>query len=64
MQSADDFWDVEGERIRRRRLVVVLGLLTILGILVGTTIAGIAVNWPKHRHVPTPALLRDTGHAH
>jgi uncharacterized membrane protein len=58
MQSADDFWDEAGERIRRRRLLVVLGLLTVFAILVGTTVAGIAVNWPKHRHAPTPALLR------
>ncbi len=38
--------------------MVVLGLMTVFAVLVGTTILGIVENWPKHRHVATPALLR------
>jgi uncharacterized membrane protein len=58
MTNSHDFWDEAGERARRRRVLVVLSLLTVFAILVGTTIVGVVANWPKHRHVPTPALLR------
>src|SRR5947208_2310852 len=58
MNDTHDFWDEAGERDRRRRSLVVLSLLTVFGILVGTTVLGGVVNWPKHRRAPTPALLR------
>jgi hypothetical protein len=58
MQPNDDFRDEAGERERRKRLVVVLGVLTLFAILVGTTVIGVVINWPPHRHAPTPALLR------
>lgn len=58
MTDSHDFWDEAGERARRRHMFVVLSLLTVFAILVGTTIVGVIVNWPNHRHVPTPALLR------
>jgi uncharacterized membrane protein len=57
-QVQNEFWDDAAEAARRRNLLVVLSLLTVFGILVGTTVLGVVVNWPKHRHVPTPALLR------
>jgi uncharacterized membrane protein len=40
-----------GSDVRSR--LVVLGLITLFAVLVGTTVLGIAVNWPRHRTVST-----------
>jgi hypothetical protein len=58
MSETHSFWDHGTERARQRQVLVVLTLLTAFGILVGTTLLGVIVNWPPHRHRPTPALLR------
>jgi uncharacterized membrane protein len=36
-----------------RSRLVVLGLITLFAVLVGTTVLGIATNWPRHRAVAT-----------
>lgn len=46
-------WQLDvGDEHRTRSILTVLGLLTVFVILVGTTIVGIAENWPRHRTVP------------
>src|SRR5260221_2071490 len=35
-----------------RARLIVLALITLFAILVGTTVLGIATNWPRHRTVP------------
>ena len=50
--------DVPDDRHRREHLLVVLGVLTLFAIIVGTTILGIAENWPHHQRIATPRALR------
>ena len=50
--------DVPDDRDRREHLLVILGVLTLFAIIVGTTILGIAENWPHHQRIATPRALR------
>ncbi len=43
---------------RREHLLVILGVLTLFAIIVGTTILGIAENWPHQQRIATPSALR------
>jgi uncharacterized membrane protein len=36
-----------------RSRLIILGLITLFAIVVGTTVLGIATNWPRHRSVST-----------
>jgi uncharacterized membrane protein len=36
-----------------RSRLIVLGLITLFAVLLGTTVLGIAINWPRHRTVST-----------
>jgi uncharacterized membrane protein len=36
-----------------RSRLIVLGLITLFAVLLGTTVLGIAINWPRHRSVST-----------
>jgi uncharacterized membrane protein len=40
-----------GNDVRSR--LIVLGLITLFAVLLGTTVLGIAINWPRHRTVST-----------
>jgi uncharacterized membrane protein len=52
--AMDEAWQLDlGDEHRTRRVLTVLGLLTVFAILVGTTLVGIAENWPRHRTVST-----------
>jgi len=42
----------------QRSVLIILSTLTVFAILVGTTILGIVVNWPKNAHIKPPASLR------
>jgi uncharacterized membrane protein len=50
--------DVPDDRRHGEHVLVILGVLTIFAILVGTTVVGIAENWPHHRQIATPSALR------
>ena len=50
--------DVPDDRHRREHLLVILGVLTLFAIIVGTTILGIAENWPHEQRIATPRALR------
>jgi uncharacterized membrane protein len=39
-----------GDADRPRHVLIVLTTLTLFAILVGATVLGVAVNWPRHRH--------------
>jgi uncharacterized membrane protein len=41
-----------------RARLVVLALITLFAILVGTTVLGIATNWPRHRTIPSGSSYR------
>jgi uncharacterized membrane protein len=40
------------------RSVTALGFIVVFVVLVGTTIGGVAVNWPRHRTIPGSAQFR------
>jgi uncharacterized membrane protein len=42
----------------QRSVLIILSTLVVFAILVGTTILGIVVNWPKNAHITPPAALR------
>jgi uncharacterized membrane protein len=45
-------WELDlGDERSARSVLTVLGLITLFVILVGTTIVGMAENWPRHRTV-------------
>jgi uncharacterized membrane protein len=50
--------DVPNGRNRSEHILVILGVLTVFAILVGTTILGIAENWPHHQRIATPNALK------
>ena len=50
--------DVPDDRDRREHILVILGVLTLFTIIVGTTILGIAENWPHQQRIATPSALR------
>ena len=50
--------DVPDDRDRREHVLVILGVLTLFAVIVGTTILGIAENWPHHQRIATPSALR------
>src|SRR5882672_10875644 len=43
---------LEGVDNEVRARLVVLALITLFAVLVGTTVLGIASNWPRHRSIP------------
>jgi hypothetical protein len=50
--------DVPDDRHRRQHVLVILSVMTLFAIIVGTTILGIAENWPHHQRIATPRALR------
>jgi uncharacterized membrane protein len=45
-------WELDlGEERRPRDVVIILGVLTLFAVLIGTTVIGIAENWPQHRSI-------------